>query len=135
MERVRSVRAGISPHDSAKRFSELGIDVFLGEGRFVDSEVVEVGGARLRFKHAVIASGARAVQPDVPGLSEAGFLTNETVFNLTSLPRRLAVNGSARQSPCFITSHICSIGRTPTPLASCRSNSFARAFDSCSMPS
>ncbi len=93
MERVRSVRAGISPHDSAKRFSELGIDVFLGEGRFVDSEMVEVGGSRLRFKRAVIATGARAVQPDVPGLREAGFLTNETVFNLTSLPPRLAVIG------------------------------------------
>ena len=93
MERVRSVRAGISPHDSAKRFSELGIDVFLGAGRFIDSETIEVEGARLRFKHAVIASGARAVRPDVPGLAEAGFLTNETVFNLTSLPGRLAVIG------------------------------------------
>ena len=93
MERVRSIRASISPHDSAKRFSELGIDVFLGEGRFVDSETVEVDGSRLRFKRAVIATGARAVQPDIPGLREAGFLTNETVFNLTSLPPRLAVIG------------------------------------------
>ena len=93
MERVRAVRAGISPHDSAKRFAELGIDVFLGEGRFVDSESIVVGGAKLRFKRAVIASGARAVQPDVSGLREAGFLTNETVFNLTELPRRLAVIG------------------------------------------
>ncbi len=93
MERVRSVRAGISPHDSAKRFSELGIDVFLGEGRFVDSETVEAGGERLSFKRAVIATGARAVQPDVPGLREAGFLTNESVFNLTTLPAHLAVIG------------------------------------------
>ena len=93
MERVRSVRAGISPHDSAKGFSDLGVDVFLGEGRFVDSETVEVNGARLRFKRAVIATGARAVQPDVPGLREAGLLTNETVFNLTSLPARLAIIG------------------------------------------
>jgi len=96
MERVRSVRAGISPHDSAKRFSELGIDVFLGEGRFIDSTAIEVGGAKLNFKRAVIASGARAVQPDVPGLREAGFMTNETVFNLTELPRRLAVIGGGQ---------------------------------------
>jgi pyruvate/2-oxoglutarate dehydrogenase complex dihydrolipoamide dehydrogenase (E3) component len=93
MQRVRSIRAGISPHDSAKRFSELGIDVFLGEGRFIDSETVEVGGSRLRFKRAVLATGARAVQPNVPGLREAGFLTNETVFNLTSLPPRIAIIG------------------------------------------
>ena len=93
MERVRAVRAGISPHESAKRFSELGVDVFLGAARFRDSDTVEVGGVPLRFKRAVIATGARAVQPDVPGLREAGFLTNETVFNLTTLPRRLAVIG------------------------------------------
>ncbi len=93
MERVRAVRAGISPHDSAKRFSELGVDVFLGAARFRDSDTVEVGGVPLRFKRAVIATGARAVQPDVPSLREAGFLTNVTVFNLTELPRRLAVIG------------------------------------------
>src|ERR1043166_8150615 len=93
MERVRSVRANISPHDSAKRFSELGVDVFLGEGKFVDSTAIEVRGARLSFKHAVIATGARAVEPDIPGLRDVGFLTNETVFNLTSLPQRLAVIG------------------------------------------
>jgi pyruvate/2-oxoglutarate dehydrogenase complex dihydrolipoamide dehydrogenase (E3) component len=93
MERVRAVRADISPHDSAQRFTELGVDVFLGEGCFVDSKHIEVGGAKLRFKRAVIATGARAAQPDIPGLREAGFLTNETIFNLTSLPRRLAVIG------------------------------------------
>src|SRR6185436_1609678 len=58
-----------------------------------DSETVEVSGSRLRFKRAVMATGARAVQPDVAGLRETGFLTNETVFNLTSLPPRLAVIG------------------------------------------
>jgi pyruvate/2-oxoglutarate dehydrogenase complex dihydrolipoamide dehydrogenase (E3) component len=93
MQCVREVRASISPHDSAKRFTDLGVDVFIGEARFRDSETVEVGDAKLRFKRAVIATGARAVQPDVPGLSAAGFLTNETVFNLTTLPRRLAVIG------------------------------------------
>jgi pyruvate/2-oxoglutarate dehydrogenase complex dihydrolipoamide dehydrogenase (E3) component len=93
MERVRAVRASISPHDSVQRFSELGVDVFLGAGRFVDSKTLEVAGARLRFQRAVIATGARPVHPDIPGLREAGFLTNETVFNLTALPRRLAVVG------------------------------------------
>jgi pyruvate/2-oxoglutarate dehydrogenase complex dihydrolipoamide dehydrogenase (E3) component len=93
MERVRAVRAQISPHDSAARFRELGVDVFLGEGRFIDSESIQVGGQKLRFKRAVIATGARAAEPNIPGLRETGFLTNETVFNLTSLPARLAVIG------------------------------------------
>lgn len=94
MERVRRVRARISAHDSARRFrDELGVDVFLGEGRFVDSGTVEVSGERLRFRKAVIATGARAVEPPIEGLAEAGFLTNETVFSLTERPRRLAVLG------------------------------------------
>ena len=54
---------------------------------------VEVAGQTLRFKRAVIATGARAVEPPIPGLSEAGYLTNETVFNLTQRPPRLAVIG------------------------------------------
>jgi pyruvate/2-oxoglutarate dehydrogenase complex dihydrolipoamide dehydrogenase (E3) component len=93
MERVRRVRAGISPHDSAARFAGLGVDVFLGEGRFVEPSCVEVGGQKLRFARAVIATGARARVPSIPGLAEAGPMTNEDIFNLTERPARLAVIG------------------------------------------
>ncbi|MGB3202253.1 MAG: mercuric reductase [Nodosilinea sp.] len=93
MDRMRQIRADISHHDSVERFSNLGIDVFLGEARFVDGAAVQVGEQRLPFKKAVIATGARAHRPSVPGLAEAGFLTNETVFSLTERPRRLAVIG------------------------------------------
>jgi pyruvate/2-oxoglutarate dehydrogenase complex dihydrolipoamide dehydrogenase (E3) component len=93
MERMRRLRARISFHDSAKRLQELGVDVFLGEGRFAGPGLVEVGGQTLRYKRAVIATGTRPVHPAIPGLAEAGFLTNETVFSLTERPRRLAVIG------------------------------------------
>jgi pyruvate/2-oxoglutarate dehydrogenase complex dihydrolipoamide dehydrogenase (E3) component/uncharacterized membrane protein YdjX (TVP38/TMEM64 family) len=93
MERLRRLRAQISHHDSAKRFRELGIDVFLGNAKFTGPNTVEVGGASLRFKKAVIATGARAAHPSIKGLSDAGFLTNETVFSLTQRPVRLAVIG------------------------------------------
>ena len=93
MERMRRLRAGISVHDSAARFRSLGIDVFLGDGKFVGPDTIEVGGKRLRFRRAVIATGARAAVPPIPGLSEAGYLTNETIFNLTELPARLVVIG------------------------------------------
>lgn len=93
MERMRRIRAGISHHDSAERFQNLGIDVFLGEARFSSSDTIEVGGKKLRFKKAVIATGARAVNPGIEGLQEAGYLTNETVFSLTERPKRLAVIG------------------------------------------
>lgn len=94
MERMRRLRASIAPHDSAARFRDLGVDVFLGEGRFVGRHEVEVDGARLRFARAVIATGARAWVPPIPGLDEAGYLTSDTVFELTELPRRLVVIGA-----------------------------------------
>src|SRR5437773_6339241 len=93
MERMRKLRADLSPHDSAPRFAKLGVDVFLGEARFAGPDTVEVAGQTLRFKRAVIATGARAVEPPIPGLLKAGYLTNETVFDLTQCPARLAVIG------------------------------------------
>jgi len=93
MERMRRIRADISHHDSAERFQGLGVDVFLGQGRFVAPDALEVDGRRLRFRRAVIATGARAAVPPIDGLAEAGYRTNETIFDLRELPRRLAVVG------------------------------------------
>ena len=93
MTRMRRLRYELSPTDSAARFKGLGVDVFLGQGTFTARDTVTVDGRTLRFKKAVIATGARAVAPSIPGLAEAGYLTNETVFSLTALPRRLAVVG------------------------------------------
>jgi pyruvate/2-oxoglutarate dehydrogenase complex dihydrolipoamide dehydrogenase (E3) component len=94
MERMRRLRAAISPADSAARFRALGVDVFLGEGRFTGRDALEVGGAALKFSRAVVATGARAAVPPIAGLAEAGYLTNETVFALTALPPRMAVIGA-----------------------------------------
>ncbi|MBD2336610.1 mercuric reductase [Calothrix sp. FACHB-156] len=93
MERMRRIRAGISPHDSAARFQKLGVDIFLGSGRFASKNTVEVEGQTLRFKKAVIATGARAAQPGITGIEKAGYLTNESVFSLIQRPERLAVIG------------------------------------------
>ncbi len=93
MERMRKVRSEISHNDSAQRFRDLGIDVFFGTAQFEDPHHITVAGALLKFKKAVIATGARAKCPDVMGLNEAGFLTNESVFSLTECPKRLAVIG------------------------------------------
>ena len=90
----RRLRSGISSNDFASRFRGLGVDVYLGEGKFTGKDAVEVAGKTLRFRRAVIATGARAAKPDIPGLADVGYLTNETVFNLTELPRRLAVVGA-----------------------------------------
>lgn len=93
MQRMRKLRSEISTHDSAARFRELGIDVFLGPGQFTDSNTIQVGGQSLRFKRAVIATGARAAKLPIEGLESVNALTNETLFSLTELPRRLTVIG------------------------------------------
>jgi pyruvate/2-oxoglutarate dehydrogenase complex dihydrolipoamide dehydrogenase (E3) component len=93
MARLRRLRADLSANDSVARFRSLGVDVFLGEGRFASADTIEVEGARLRFRRAVIATGGRPAVPDVPGLGAVDPLTNETVFWLTERPRRLAVLG------------------------------------------
>jgi pyruvate/2-oxoglutarate dehydrogenase complex dihydrolipoamide dehydrogenase (E3) component len=94
MERVRRVRAGLSAHDSAERFRSLGVDVILGEGRFLNEDTVEVNGSNLKFSRCVIATGTRPSMPDLPGLLESRWFTNESIFTLTELPRRLLVLGA-----------------------------------------
>ncbi|MFP4300457.1 MAG: mercuric reductase [Spirochaetaceae bacterium] len=95
MERMRRIRSEISHHDSAVRYrDEFGVDLYLGEGRFAGPGGLEVEGERLEFAKAIIATGARPAVPPIPGLEESGYLTNETIFTLTELPRRLAVIGA-----------------------------------------
>ncbi len=94
MQRMRKLRARISPNDSAARFRDLGVDVYFGQGRFIDSSTIDVNGTQLKFKRAVIATGARAASPPIAGLDAVEYLTNETVFSLTELPRRLGVIGA-----------------------------------------
>ena len=98
MERMRRLRADISHIDSAQRFSDEGVDVFLGSGEFTGPNTVQVtgpaGDATLNFKKACIATGARAAAPPIPGLSDVDFLTNETIFSLTERPESLTVIGA-----------------------------------------
>ena len=92
-ERMRRLRAEISPTDSAARFRDLGIDVFFGQGTFTSANALQVGEQTLTFKRAVIATGARASAPPIQGLDQVEYLTNESIFSLTQLPRRLGIVG------------------------------------------
>jgi pyruvate/2-oxoglutarate dehydrogenase complex dihydrolipoamide dehydrogenase (E3) component len=94
MERVRRLRADLSPTDSVSRYRDLGVDVFLGSGQFSGPGQLIVAGKTLRFHRAIIATGSRPAVPTVPGLAAVGYHTNETLFNLTRLPKRLLVVGS-----------------------------------------
>ena len=93
MERMRRLRADLAPADSAERFRGLGVDVFFGEGAFQNHHAIAIGGQTLRFRRAVIATGARAEVPSIPGLADVPYVTNETLFELTEPPRHLVVLG------------------------------------------
>jgi len=93
MRRMRELRAGISPNDSAERLQRAGIHVFFGDATFTSGRTLEAAGRSLRFNRAVIATGGRPTVPPVPGLADVSYLTNETLFSLAELPRHLLVIG------------------------------------------
>lgn len=94
MERMRAIRAGIAPHDSAERLAKEGVDVFLGAARFTGTDRLAVGDHTLVFRRCCIATGAHAACPPIPGLDTIDALTNDTLFDLTERPARLLVVGA-----------------------------------------
>ena len=94
MKGLRAKRNGLADHDSVARFTSLGVDVFLGEGSFVNAHEITVAGQSLKFHRAVIATGARASLPPIPGLESVNPLINESLFSLTELPKSLIVVGA-----------------------------------------
>ena len=98
MERVQRVIKTVEPHDSAERYTELGVDVIAGTAKIVSPWEVDItreDGAtqRLSTRAIVIAAGARPFVPPIPGIEAVGYLTSDTVWNLRQLPRRLVVLG------------------------------------------
>ena len=107
MERMRCLRAKIAPADSHEGTASTGAHVFQGRGRFINDHSVSVNGKVLNFKKAIIATGGRAAVPDYPGLSSVSYLTNATIFNITSLPESLCILGGGavglEMAQCFAT--------------------------------
>ncbi|MEO8810249.1 MAG: FAD-dependent oxidoreductase, partial [Rhodanobacter sp.] len=93
MQRMRGIRARLSRTCSASDLAAAGIDLFFGLGRFVGPDALRVGETQLHFRKALIATGARPDTPPIPGLVGAGYYTNASVFDLTTLPPRLLVIG------------------------------------------
>ena len=113
MQRMRGIRARISRADSVQRLIAAGVDVFFGSASFTGLDSLTIDGAKLQFKKALIATGARPDTPAIPGLAEAGYLTNETVFDLTELPRRILVIGGGPLG-CELAQAFCRLGAKVT---------------------
>ncbi len=91
--RVQEIVDTTQEHDDPERFRGYGVDVRFGAARFTGPNEVEIKGERLYGRRFVIATGSRPAVPPVAGLEEAGYLTNEQVFTLQALPKRLVVLG------------------------------------------
>lgn len=109
MERMRRIQTRIRRVDSIRQLSAAGVDVFFGDARFTGMDAVAVAGVNLRFKKALIATGTRPATPSIPGLVEAGNLTNENVFDSTELPTRLLVIGGGPLG-CELAQAFCRLG-------------------------
>ena len=93
--RIQKIIQQIQPHDSPQRFRGLGAEVFVESARFVDPHSLELaGGGRVSAKKIVLATGSRASTPPIPGLREAGFLTNRDLFTLEAYPQSILVLGA-----------------------------------------
>lgn len=117
MGHVSNVVETIQEHDSTERFEKLGVDVIYGTGQFVDENTFEVNGRQLKARAFLIATGSRPTMPPVEGLKEAGFLTNEQVFNVKDRPNALAVIG-AGPIGCELGQSFSRLGSEVTLLAS-----------------
>ncbi len=113
MTRLRQVRSYMGLRDSARHFSEMGVDVYLGRGVFTGPRTVAVGGQTLRFAKAMIATGSRPVVPPVEGIDRTGYLTSETVFDLDQQPRHLALIGAGSLG-CEMAQAFCRLGSEVT---------------------
>ncbi|MEH6583063.1 MAG: FAD-dependent oxidoreductase [Halioglobus sp.] len=94
MQRVNKIIKTIEPHDSVERFTELGVDCVSGDARIVSPWEVEVNGRTLSARNIVIASGARARVPDIPGLDQLDYLTSDTLWDIREAPGRMLVLGA-----------------------------------------
>ena len=118
MERVQRVVQAVEPHDSAERYTSLGVEVIDGTAKIVSPWEVEVTGndgqhRRLSTRAIVIAAGARPFVPPIPGIEETGYLTSDTVWALRELPRRLIVLGGGPIG-CELTQTFARLGSTVT---------------------
>jgi pyruvate/2-oxoglutarate dehydrogenase complex dihydrolipoamide dehydrogenase (E3) component len=93
MDHVAETIAAIAPNDSVERFEKLGVRVLKEQARFAARTELLAGPHRIRSKRIVLATGSRPAVPPIPGLAEAPYLTNETIFANRTLPSHLIAIG------------------------------------------
>jgi pyruvate/2-oxoglutarate dehydrogenase complex dihydrolipoamide dehydrogenase (E3) component len=92
-DHIHEVIAAIHPNDSQERFTGLGVNVIRAPGRFADRRTLVAGDTQIKARRFVIATGSSPLAPPIPGLDTVPYFTNESIFDLTRLPRHLVIIG------------------------------------------
>jgi pyruvate/2-oxoglutarate dehydrogenase complex dihydrolipoamide dehydrogenase (E3) component len=92
-DHVRSVIAGIEPHDSVERFERLGVKVIEAFGSFISPTELQAGNIIITARRFVISTGSSPLVPPIPGLDDVPYYTNEDIFDLREQPKHLIVIG------------------------------------------
>lgn len=93
MATVRRRIDEVADTEDADTLTGEGIEVLAGRARLTGGRTLDIDGQRITPRHIILATGARAAVPPIPGLRERPHLTNETIFELDARPRRLAILG------------------------------------------
>ncbi len=110
MQRARDIQARIARHESPESLAADGIDVFFGAVAFSGPrQLTTAGGENVFFKKALVCTGSRARDPDIPGLADIGYQSNETVFAMAKLPERMMVIGGGPLG-CELAQAFCRLG-------------------------
>ena len=93
MAHVRAVRESVYEGEKPEIFEGMGIDVIIGAPRFVNNHEIQIDDKTVSSRSFLISTGSSPYKPPVEGLDTVAYLTNETIFDLESLPKSLAVLG------------------------------------------
>lgn len=113
MKRMHRLRMRLAEPCSVAGLTALGVDVFFATARFENEQTLLIDNARLHFKKALIATGARPKAPVIPGIDQTGYYTSATIFGATTLPESLAVIGGGPLG-CELAQAFCRLGSQVT---------------------
>lgn len=94
MERIQSIIKKVEPHDSIERYTGLGVKCIQGRAKIKSPFEVMVNDKCFTTKNIIVATGAKPMVPDMPGLEKINYLTSDTVWDIRTLPKRLVVLGA-----------------------------------------
>jgi pyruvate/2-oxoglutarate dehydrogenase complex dihydrolipoamide dehydrogenase (E3) component/uncharacterized membrane protein YdjX (TVP38/TMEM64 family) len=94
MERIQSIIRKVAPHDSIERYTRLGVDCFKGKAKIVSPFKVKVNDRILTTKNIIVATGAKPMVPDLPGLAQIKYLTSDNIWDIRILPETIVVLGA-----------------------------------------